>query len=117
MTDKRGRLIPLVTNGEWSVSSASGHGIDGFILSVFRVVSTKLKRDRFCAAYGDAHGKIFQTREALDRFALERGYLQVHYRKQRCDGRFGGPACGRIHSYLLTCERTPKYGTIRKDGR
>lgn len=79
--------MTTVTNEGWNVSTTTGSGIDGAILSVF-----KIKRNgRF--QYGDANGKQFPSSDAAFQYALDKGYLQ----------QFVTPwcrKCRKLHTFL-----------------
>ena len=71
--------MKTVTNGEWCVSTTSGTGIKGVILSVFKVISNNPYKIR----YGDHNGKQFNTIEEADAFNLKHGYTKTFSRVDR----------------------------------
>ncbi len=88
--------MTTVTRDHWSVGYTSGTGIKGVILKVSKHYDLHDKETgfNFKIRYGMHNNKQFASQEAANAFALERGYLQVHYRRRWCS------ACMKVHSYL-----------------
>ena len=68
-----------VTQGEWGVSSTTGHGIKGAILSLYRARfnGRELPYDRWMHGFGD--GELFPSTEAAYQWAFDHGYLQLYF--------------------------------------
>lgn len=123
-----------VTQGEWSVSCTTGHGIEGAILSVVlpRIAGRELPADKWLRGFGD--GRAFPSSDAAFQFAFEHGYLKEYFtspdlradRKKRakdqrfvvvsgkaqfdsytqCHGDFATHALARDHMSTLTPDPT-----------
>ena len=86
------RKIQTCTQGPWGVACKSGDGINGAILSVYRVYTNPKKigtLEHTKYAYGEGEGKEFPTTEAAYAWALEHGYLQKFFNNGTCSFRKG----------------------------
>jgi hypothetical protein len=85
--------IATCTRDKWCVSTQSGDGIGGAILSVFRVYYNSEKigtREYTKYAYGEGEGRVFKDSESAFVWALEHGYLQRYFNNGTHSGIHGG---------------------------
>jgi hypothetical protein len=67
-----------VTQGEWGVSVATGDGIDGARLSVYRFRVHGVELSGRCLR-GFGYGRLFATQSEAWQWAFDHGYLQLYF--------------------------------------
>jgi hypothetical protein len=92
-----------VTWGDWCVSTRTGDGIDGAILSVFRhhIHGKALAPCQWAYGYGD--GRLFPDTESATQWAFDHGYLQLYFIAS--DLRARRKANGWMHEYKAAVRR------------
>lgn len=69
------RPATTVTNGSWSVSSVSGHGIDGHKFQPHRQLGSDWRNQ----LKPECYGKTFKTSGECAAYALAQGFTRVYY--------------------------------------
>lgn len=72
-------LHQTVTQGDWNVGGTTGHGINGYLLDVFRatVAGKRLPVDKWMHPLGA--GLLFPDSESAHQWAFDHGYLQLYF--------------------------------------